>query len=94
MGKLIVRNIKRKLNIWSVLSILGVIMVLLPSLSIFANLLTPASENWLHIKEYLLKDYIKNSLFLITFTGLFTVIIGVILAWLVSAYEFPLKNFF
>ena len=89
-----VRDIKRKLNIWSVLSILGVIMVLLPSLNIFANLLTPASENWLHIKEYLLKDYIRNSLILITFTGLFTVIIGVILAWLVSVYEFPFKNFF
>ncbi len=94
MNRLLLRDIKRKLNIWSVLSILGVIMVLLPSLSIFVNLLTPASENWLHIKEYLLKDYIKNSLFLIVFTGLFTVIIGVILAWLVSAYDFPLKNFF
>lgn len=94
MTKLIIRNIKRKLNIWSVLSILGVIMVLLPSLNIFANLLTPASENWLHIKEYLLKDYINNSLILIVFTALFTVMIGVVLAWLVSAYDFPLKNFF
>ena len=53
MNRLLLRDIKRKLNIWSVLSILGVIMVLLPSLSIFVNLLTPASENWLHIKEYL-----------------------------------------
>ena len=82
MNRLLLRDIKRKLNIWSVLSILGVIMVLLPSLSIFVNLLTPASENWLHIKEYLLKDYIKNSLILIVFTGLFTVIIGVILAYM------------
>ncbi len=60
MNKLMVRNIKRKLNIWSVLSVLGVIMVLLPSLNIFVNLLTPASENWLHIKEYLLKDYMAS----------------------------------
>lgn len=94
MNKLVVRNIKRKLNIWTILSLLGVILVLLPSLSIFANLLTHPSENWLHIKEYLLKDYISNSLILIIFTALFTVIIGVVLAWILSAYDFPLKNFF
>ena len=94
MHKIILRNIKRKLNIWSVLSIFGVVAVLLPSLNIFLNLLTPPTENWSHIKEYLLKGYITNTFVLIIFTCLFTVIIGVILAWIVVAYDFPLKRFF
>lgn len=94
MNKLILRDIKRKFNIWSVLSIFGVVAVLLPSLNIFLNLLSSSTENWVHIKEYLLKGYITNTLVLITFTCLFTVIIGVILAWIVVAYDFPLKRFF
>ncbi|MEX2104053.1 MAG: ABC transporter permease subunit, partial [Bacilli bacterium] len=52
------------------------------------------NENWQHIKEYMLTDYIFQSLTLVLFTGLFTVIIGVTLAWIVTAYEFPFKRFF
>lgn len=94
MSKLVMRDIKRKLNIWNVLSIFGVVAVLLPSLNIFLNILSYPTENWTHIKTYLLKGDITNTFVLITFTCLFTVVIGVILAWLVVAYDFPLKRFF
>lgn len=94
MFSLIKRNLKRKFNIWTVLSILGVVLVLLPSLHIFLDLFSKPTENWIHIKEYLLKEYIMNSIILIAFTTLFTVIIGVVLAWLIVAYDFPLKKFF
>lgn len=94
MLNLIKRNFKRKFNIWTVISILGVVLVLLPSLHIFLDLFSDSTENWNHIKEYLLKEYIINSLILTTFTALFTVIIGVALAWVIVAYDFPLRKFF
>lgn len=94
MSRLTIRNIKRKTNIWTLLSIFGVVLVLLPSFNIFLNLLSSPNENWAHIKEYLLKDYVINSAVIVIFTGLFTVIIGLVLAWLITAYDFPLKRFF
>lgn len=85
---------KRHLNSWTIISFLGATVVLLPNLYILIHLLQAPNENWQHIKEYLLKDYILQSLGLVLFTGLFTVLLGVTLAWLVAAYEFPLRRFF
>ena len=85
---------KRHLNSWTIISFLGATIVLLPNLYILIHLLQAPNENWQHIKEYLLKDYILQSLGLVLFTGLFTVLLGVTLAWLVAAYEFPLRRFF
>ncbi len=95
MFKLIIlRNIKRNMNGWVAISLVGVAIVLLPNLYILISLLRRPNENWQHIKEFMLTDYILQSLKLVLFTGLFTVIIGVTLAWLVTAYEFPFKRFF
>lgn len=93
MRTITIRDLKRSFNIWSILSFIGVALILLPNLNIFINLFSKASENWDHIKEYLLYDYIMNSIILIVFTGIFTVIIGVTLSWIIAAYDFPLKRF-
>ncbi|OUM90353.1 MAG: iron ABC transporter [Bacillus thermozeamaize] len=85
---------KRLLNSWTTVSLIGVTVVLLPNLYILFHLFQPPGENWQHVKQYLLKDYILESLGLVVFTGLFTVLIGVTLAWLVAAYDFPLRRFF
>lgn len=82
------------LNMWSILSLIFVTLIVLPNLNIFINLFNPANDNWQHIREYLLKDYLVNSLKLIFFTSIFTIFIGTSLAWLISAYDFPLKGFF
>ncbi len=84
----------KHLNIWSVFSFLFVLGIILSNLLVFTSLLQPPSENWQHIKDYLLADYISNTLLLITFTGLFTFLIGTSLAWLISFYDFPLRNFY
>lgn len=55
---------------------------------------TKPNENWLHIKTYLLTDYIINSTILVIMTGVFCTLAGTIMAWLISAYNFPLRNFF
>ncbi|MBO8168911.1 MAG: iron ABC transporter permease [Thermoanaerobacteraceae bacterium] len=82
------------LNTWALLSLIFVLLILAPNVNILINALKPGNENWYHIKEYLLKDYIINSLTLVAFTGLFTVLLGTTLAWLVSVFEFPFRKFF
>ncbi|MBF8982387.1 iron ABC transporter permease [Lutibacter sp. B2] len=87
------RNIKSNLNIWGILSFIFIFLIVLPNLNIFINIFNEPNENWKHIKKYLLKEYIINSVTLITFTGLFTILIGTSLAWLVSVYDFPFRKF-
>ncbi len=88
------RNLRKNLNMWAILSFVFITLVLIPNINIFINLFNPANENWTHIKEYLLKDYIINSLILVSITGFFTVIIGTSLSWIISLYDFPLRRFF
>ncbi len=88
------RKIKINMNGWVALSLIGAAVVLLPNLYILINIFQKGNENWQHIQQFLLKDTIVNTLSLITGTAVFSMIIGVTLAWLVVAYDFPLKSFF
>lgn len=81
-------------NSWALLSLFFITLIILPNLSIVLSLFSPPTENWSHIKEYLLNNYIVNTLTLVLFTGLATMLIGVSLAWLISAYDFPFRRFF
>nr|WP_272495875.1 iron ABC transporter permease [Bacillus pinisoli] len=69
-------------------------LILLPNLLIATHFFSPPNENWQHIKDYLLLDIISNTLVLMTITGLLTTIIGTSLAWVVTVYQFPFRNFF
>jgi len=89
-----VKKIIQQLNIWSIFSFIFILLIILPNLNILINFFHPPNENWSHIKQYLLKDYVFNSLKLIGFTGLFTILLGTSLSWLISVYDFPLRSFF
>ncbi|MFA4136234.1 MULTISPECIES: ABC transporter permease [unclassified Brevibacillus] len=93
-GALLRRSLRRKLNGWVTLSVIGAFLALLPSLYIFFGLFQKQNENWQHIQEYMLLDYALQSLWLVLGTGACTIIVGVTLAWLVAAYDFPLRRFF
>ncbi|TFD92954.1 iron ABC transporter permease [Jeotgalibacillus sp. R-1-5s-1] len=71
-----------------------VILILLPNLTILVNFFTERAENWEHIQEFILPNLLKNTSLIMIFTGLFAILIGTSLAWLVSAYDFPMKRFF
>jgi iron(III) transport system permease protein len=88
------RFLRLHVNIWSIMSIIFTILILTPTLSIFIQIFEKPNENWSHIQEYLLKNYIQNTLVIAIFTGFFSIMIGVSLAWFVTAYRFPLRNFF
>ncbi|CAG9619967.1 ABC transporter permease [Sutcliffiella rhizosphaerae] len=78
---------------WALASIIFITIILIPNILIAVEFFTEGNENWLHIKEYLLKDYLQNSVVIILFTALATMLIGTSLAWLITIYDFPLRNF-
>ncbi|MGG4492469.1 ABC transporter permease [Brevibacillus reuszeri] len=94
IGSALLRNLRRNMNGWVTLSVIGAFLALLPSLYILFGLFQKENENWQHIQEYMLVDYALESLWLVLGTGACTIIVGVTLAWLVAAYEFPLRRFF
>ena len=69
-------------------SFLGICLFFLSVLSFLLD----AGESWNHITEYLLPEYILNSLYLIVFCSLLVLIFGVSSAWFVSRFEFPLRK--
>lgn len=87
-------RIRREFNGWLAFSILGAALIMLPILVIGSSLLQQPNENWLHIKQFLLKDYVANTLWLASVSGLLAAALGVSLAWLVTAYEFPFRRLF
>ena len=89
----IMRTLKRNRNMWVVWSMAGALVALLPSLYIWFGLFSSTNENWLHIRDYMLKESVLQSLWLVAGTGFFTILIGVTLAWFISAYDFPLRRF-
>ncbi len=90
---MIISKLKKRFNMWNSLSTLFVLLVLMPSITIVYYLFQPASENWAHIKTYLLAEYFFNTIVTIGVTGILTMFIGTSLAWIVTIYDFPLKNF-
>ncbi|MCF6094057.1 iron ABC transporter permease [Microaerobacter geothermalis] len=89
----LIQQLKLQLNIWAILSFLIILIILLPNLMIGLQVFSEPNENWQHIKDYLLKDYVYNTLVLILFTGIAASVIGTSLAWVISVYKFPLRNF-
>jgi iron(III) transport system permease protein len=88
------RYIRKELNGWWIISMIGAAVVLLPVLFIFFSIFQEPNENWFQIRQYLLKNYIANTFILVALTGVFTAFLGVTLAWLIAAFDFPLKKFF
>lgn len=76
----------------------GIVMVALvlsiPALVIAGFLFEPSGENWLHLKQTVLPDYLKNSALLTLGVAIGTLAIGVSTAWLTAMCRFPGKKLF
>ncbi|MCM3586946.1 iron ABC transporter permease [Mesobacillus maritimus] len=93
-ANLVRRYLQKELNGWWIISMVGAGIILLPILFVFFELFQAPNENWFQVRDYLLQTYLFNTVTLLLLTGLFTAILGVTLAWLTTAYQFPLRNFF
>jgi iron(III) transport system permease protein len=77
------------------MSIVGMALILsVPILTIVSSVFEPTGDNWQHLKDTVLSEYIGNSLLLICGVGSCALLIGVSTAWLTAMCRFPGKNLF
>lgn len=79
---------------WTGSAIIILLLVLTPIFTIIIKLFEKPGEHWGHIVSNLLPSYFSNSFILLVGVALFTFLIGVSMAWLVSIYEFPGRKYF
>ena len=79
-------------NGWLLTALLISLLVSAPMLYIIAQLFTPSSENWEHLAETLLLDYLLSTLRLCLGVGVVSLLLGLPAAWLVSTCSFPLSR--
>jgi len=89
--KFIVNNL---FNPWVFFSLLVSISISIPIMSLMTNLILNYSESWNTIISQDIWHYIFNSLIIIVFQSIFVIFFGVSTAWIVTIYNFPLRNFF
>ena len=84
----------KKINIWYLSSFLISIVVAVPILTVFSSFFETTGNYSYIIKDTFLYEYIFNSLFLLLGVLIFSFVIGVGCAYLVSFYNFLGSNFF
>lgn len=89
----LIKRLQSNLSVWSVLSLIFVTLILVPNISILLHVFDEANDNWYHIRQYLLKDYVLNTLTILFFAGMATAILGTSLAWMISVFDFPWRGF-
>ena len=82
------------LSVWYAIPILILILFLAPILVILSSVFSDYSENWQHIYNYVLADYVINSIILVAGVSVLVMTIGTITAWIVTNYSFFGKKFF
>ena len=81
-------------NFLKVLPIFLFFIFIAPIILVLSSLFYGYSDNWFHLYNYVLSEYIINSIFLILGVSFFVVLIGVLSSWLVTNYDFFGKSFF
>ena len=81
-------------NSLKVLPIFLFFIFITPVILVLFSLFNGYSDNWFHLYNYVLSEYIINSIFLILGVSFFVVLIGVLSSWLVTNYDFFGKSFF
>ena len=66
----------------------------MPLIAVLSSLFGEYSDNWSHLYNYVLFDYMKNSAVLVFGVSIMALIIGAGSAWLVSNFDFLGKRFF
>ena len=81
-------------NLIKIIPIFLFLLFVTPVILVLSSLFYGYSENWFHLYNYVLSEYIINSIFLIIGVSFFVVLIGVLSSWLVTNYDFAGKSFF
>ena len=79
---------------WRIGAVVIGAVVFAPLAVVFASFLRPDDGVWRHLVDTLLAELLVNTAWLVAGVGLGTVVLGISLAWLVAAFDFPLRKFF
>lgn len=88
------RNVISETGVWSGLAVMIIIVTIIPAINVIFGVITANTENWSHIKQYLLTDYIITTAIVFAFSGLLASLVGVSLAYIITVFDFPLRSFF
>lgn len=83
-----------KFSFWHFLPFLILLLFFAPILIVFSSIFSDYSENLEHIFNYVLTDYVMNSITLVLGVSSLVMIIGTVTAWIVTNYNFFGKKFF
>lgn len=83
---------KRDFDKWSIYTLVIVFFISVPILVIFFKLFDGLGESWQHLVNYVLLDYTLHTIYLLIGCIIFTLILGVSSAWIVSRYTVPFQN--
>ncbi len=83
---------KNKFNIYFLSTLFVSLLIFCPIAIIFVNSFEVNFQIWEHIYNYLLYEYIVNSLILVGGVVCLSLILGVSAAWFISFYKLPFKN--
>ena len=84
----------KNLSLWEILPFSLLIIFCAPIFIVLSSLFGDYSDNWSHLYNYVLGDYISSTVILIFGVSILVFFIGTITAWIVSNYDFYGKSFF
>src|SRR5690349_20586661 len=74
-------------------AVLSAALLSLPVLAVVASFFGGLSDNWSHLAATALPRYVGNTLLLLVAVACGVVSMGVVSAWLITAYRFPGRGF-
>ena len=84
----------KNLSLWEILPFLLLIIFCAPIFIVLSSLFGEYSDNWSHLYNFVLGDYISSTVILIFGVSILAFFIGTITAWIVTNYDFYGKSFF
>ncbi len=84
----------KNLSLWEILPFLLLIIFCAPIFIVLSSLFGDYSDNWFHLYNYVLGDYISSTVILIFGVSILVFFIGTVTAWIVTNYDFYGKSFF
>ncbi len=83
---------RKHLNRWSILTLVFALLLTVPLWVLVSFMFEPTNDNWTHLADTLLPEYIINSLWLMLGVTIGTLLLGVPTAWVISQYRFVGKS--
>ncbi len=81
-------------RLWLPSIVLVALVLSIPIFTIASSIFESSGDNWQHIKETVLSEYLINSAILVLGVSIGTLLIGVSTAWLTAMCQFPGKSYF